>query len=492
MLDDIRREDAVMRAAAGIGLALLATALLSAAGCAGTKEVVTEGPAAPAAKGNVVTVDLQGNGDYRSIQAAVDAAPAGGTVHVRAGIYHECVELRKSIVLEGEGPDKTTIASNTVWAGSVNEFTTRARQAAALGDEEGRAAFAGLLHAYARPAVFVSGAEPVTVRDLKLTLLSPDGKGLSMADGILMVDHARLQVEDCVLAGAWAYGLKVSNGTALKLRDSLVAGVVTSGVYVGGTEDMGAVEVSGTDFRRCGVGVQVASGCPLTVEGCRFLMCDQTGMRFEQAAPVVRHCAFIQCHQGMAGWSDEAATVQGNVFALSDGFGVTVGSPARTLIEQNSFASNAFGVVMLKEPYGVTVRANIFMDDAVAVLLPGQADAAPPAAGAEGAAPADEAAVTGNLFWHNSIPVGRLVEGPSPNGPVPAKLKMPEGNFEQSPMFRDAADLDYSLLPGSPALRQEAGALEPLPSKSPWPAQPEETQMPRDANAPLAEDGDGS
>ncbi len=469
----------VGRWTAGAGLAALAAAMLVAAGCRGPAEVMAEAHQAAATQGNVITVDARGGGDYTSIQAAVEAAPAGATIHVQPGVYHECVEVRKPLVLEGDGPDATTVVAGTLWTGSVQDFVARAQAAQNEGGEAGRAALAGLLQAYARPAVLIQDAEGVTLRGLKLTLLSPEGKGCSMADGVVMVERAKLDVADCILAGAWAYGVKVADGSALRLTDSLVAGVVTSGVEVSGTQDMGAVSVTGTDFRRCGTGVECASGSPLTVEDCRFLRCDLAGLRFEQTAPVVRHCAFVQSHQGIAGWSDEGAAIQGNVFCLSDGFAVNVGSATKARIEQNTFASNAFGVVVLKKPFGSTLEANAFTDNGVAVLLPEE----------DGAGTAATGQITRNLFWHNSVDIGQLTQDAQTKRQSTLSMPLPMGNGTASPLFRDAPDLDYRPAPGSPLLLQKVGAFDPLPSQSKWPEQPEETRMPRDADTPLGGNG---
>ncbi len=470
----------VGRWTAGLALAGLLAATWLSAGCGGTAKVIAEAHhAARVHPPEIITVDARGRGDYASIQAAVDHAPPGATIHVQAGVYNECVEVRKPIVLEGDGPDATSIVSGTPWEGSVQDFVARAQAAQKPGGEQGRAALASLLHQYARPAVLVEDAEGVTITGVKMTLFSPAGKGASMADGVVMVNRAKVSVADCVVAGAWAYGLKLTNGSSLKLTDSLVAGIVTSGVEVTESQKAGTVEVSTTDFRRCGTGVETASDTPLTLKDCRFLRCDLAGVHYMMGAPVIRHCAFVRTHQGVSGESEGGATIEGNVFCLSDGFGVNVAAGSKAQIENNTFASNAFGVVVLKKPFDATIRANVFSDNGVAMLLPQDEEATKSGTGR----------IVGNMFWHNSSGLSQIAGDAQTTRQTTMKLPLPGGNETAPAMFSNPGELDYSMLPGSPALLKRVGAYTPLSTQSQWPEQPEETKMPRDATTPLGRQG---
>ena len=469
------------RSVAAAGVVLLAL-VLATAGCRGAGKAAPQGAAEVTAAGPVLTVDATGKGDYTTIQDAVEAAPDGATVRVRAGVYRECLEIRKPVVIEGAGPDKTTVVSNTPWAGSMTEFRAKFDGLRAQGGEEARHALEDLVHQYGRPAALVAGTEGVAIKGLKLTLLSPGGEGLSVADGCVMLDKAKAELSNCVVAGAWTYGVEVGEGSGLRLHNSLVTAVLNCGVEVKGREGMGPVELTGTDFRGCPVGVEIAAACQTTIRDCRFLACDHAGVRYQESAPVIAHCFFAQAHQGVTGWSHGDSAIRDSVFCLSDAFAVSVGSSSKAEVEHNTFASNAFGVVVLQRPYGSAVRGNVFSDDGVGVLLP---EAGAPAADGAAAGPTDGAVIEGNMFWRTAVNVGVAVRDADTHALSTRSLALPEANTLANPMFQDAANLNYAPGIESPALRRRAGALAPLPSGSKWPEQAEETRMPRDEDQPM-------
>ncbi len=54
-------------------------------------------------------VDINGNGDYISIQSAIDNAEIGTTIYISKGEYKEIIEIKKQINIVGEGKDATLI-----------------------------------------------------------------------------------------------------------------------------------------------------------------------------------------------------------------------------------------------------------------------------------------------------------------------------------------------------------------------------------------------
>ena len=71
---------------------------------AGAAAVTAGAPAwgTPAASTEALVVDAAGSAAYATIGAALAAAPAGGTIVVRSGLYRERLELTRAVTLVGE------------------------------------------------------------------------------------------------------------------------------------------------------------------------------------------------------------------------------------------------------------------------------------------------------------------------------------------------------------------------------------------------------
>ena len=65
--------------------------------------------AASISKGNIITVDKNGDGDYTTIQEAINNAKSGSTIYVKNGKYPEILDIRKQIKLIGEDKESTII-----------------------------------------------------------------------------------------------------------------------------------------------------------------------------------------------------------------------------------------------------------------------------------------------------------------------------------------------------------------------------------------------
>ena len=58
---------------------------------------------------NTIIVDKNGNGQYTSVQEAINHASLGSTIYVKNGEYPEIVKIKKTIQLVGESKDSTLI-----------------------------------------------------------------------------------------------------------------------------------------------------------------------------------------------------------------------------------------------------------------------------------------------------------------------------------------------------------------------------------------------
>lgn len=57
----------------------------------------------------IITVAVDGSGDYTSIQAAIDSSNVGKTVLVAPGVYKEPIRMRPGVDVQGSGADKTIL-----------------------------------------------------------------------------------------------------------------------------------------------------------------------------------------------------------------------------------------------------------------------------------------------------------------------------------------------------------------------------------------------
>ncbi|WP_455391408.1 NosD domain-containing protein, partial [[Eubacterium] cellulosolvens] len=73
------------------------------------------------ARAGTIVVDINGTGDYTSIQEAINNSMHGSTIYVRPGEYHENIRIFKTLNLIGTDARNTTINGSLGW-GSVVEI----------------------------------------------------------------------------------------------------------------------------------------------------------------------------------------------------------------------------------------------------------------------------------------------------------------------------------------------------------------------------------
>lgn len=310
----------------------------------------------------------------QSVQAAVDAAPAGATVVVHEGVYHEFVSLSaKSVHLVGQG--RPVIAA----PGSVGGATGDKRPTATLcASGPHRYSISGIVVRAAkrrvRPAVpeALSASWANECPDVEAAVRQRRAqKGVpnywAQSHAATLVDQGRcanaLEIVDavqyahvtrCELLG----GVEVSGGSAAWISHCDVVDGIVNGVYVSGAralvEDCTvarhdsanvAVENSDAVFVRCAIWGSLSTGVYLFNRGCATLAhCDiyanaQTGIQMEGLGtnPVVR-CNRI--HHG-------------------EQYGMFITEKAAGVVEANHFYANVWAAVALTEAGNALVTGNV-------------------------------------------------------------------------------------------------------------------------------------
>ena len=163
-------------------------------------------PPAPATPPPVIQVAADGSGQCKTIQEAVDRAPAGAVIRIAPGTYDESVRVSRSLTLQGAGHAQCTIRGTYDLSRMDDPEVVaafRKRFESAGSDEERKAIReAFFTECGPRPALLLDEADGVTVTGLRITLRgkSPE-PGVAMFGWAVGIRGGRATLVDCVVAG---------------------------------------------------------------------------------------------------------------------------------------------------------------------------------------------------------------------------------------------------------------------------------------------------
>jgi parallel beta-helix repeat protein len=377
-----RRRPSARTAAA---FASLAVALTAFAACVHPTPATPDEVAAPAldhedaqgaAPTAVLTVAADGSGQYTSIAAAVDAAPAGALVRVGPGTFEERLVVTKSVTIEGAGAGESTVFSTVtpeerqrVWDACQKEV------AAANSDDERTALQARLMMRQSemlRPTLRVRGARDVVVRGLTLSSRGVRPEGGIAPGAVVDVADGALRMEKAAVVGGDGPGVLVGQRARLAMDGCLVAGVWGDGVVVDAQrEDPSEVRLSGCDIRNCRhYGIAIGGGNrAVTIGQCRISGSSWHGIRYDDASPTVRgNLIFGNDRYGIYASGATQARVEGNLF-FENGMGdVGCWYASNDVIEGNTFVNAKRESVAILGDAAPVVRRNVFSGCKTALL----------------------------------------------------------------------------------------------------------------------------
>ena len=450
-------------------------------------------PMAKAQKDAVLNVAADGSAEYKSIQAAIDAASPGGTIKIAAGVYEEHLTINKPLTLEGAAWDKTTIMTTNRAADAIDEIMQKAMQRyqAAKTDDERRAIQAEFKAKYssqfafdlAPPVLSVTGAEGVIIRNIKFTSPGRVIEGRTVPLPVVKFSRARAKLIDCAVLDSPGDGIHILDGSDVEVRNCLVAALWSTGIAVSkGEAESSTARIIDSEIRNCHHRcITIGPGADSTVvKRCRISGSAWHGIRYDHASPTITdNLIFGNARSGIYASGNTAATVKNNVFFANQMTGMSCWFRNGDAIEGNTFIGNERSGLEILGKSKPAVHRTIFSANPIGISR-GNIGSDSPDAKLDGRVTLEH-----NVFWNNGQNITRPrpktddSESTTENMPLDEK----RGNIEKDPLYTDLLRKDFSLKSDSPARRAGIGAADPITLFGPWPMQPEEIAIVPDGDS---------
>ena len=290
-----------------------------------TSDLWNQSDAADAPK--VFQVDASGQPGATSIQAAIDAAPAGSIVRIGPGTFHGAVLIKKPVTLEGAGADRTFLSANWI---SLRELILEGKgvpdkdkedfnklQKIAIEQEKGEGPVTmQLIQTYGpKPTLAVKETNEVVIRGMSISMPGEVQKGGWQSSPMTFLENSGVKIENCAFVGSAVEGVEIKGASKVTMQKCLIAGIRASGVTVS-TTSPSTVTISDCDIRGCGyAGISIRGTGDVTVTRCRISKVDFHGIRYDNASP----------------------TITGNVFSDINRTGIYIDGMTQGKISENLF-----------------------------------------------------------------------------------------------------------------------------------------------------------
>ena len=181
-----------------------------------------------------IIVDKSGLGQYKTIQAGINAALAGDTVKVFPGIYDEQINVGKDIVIQGSGYEYTQIVSNSnpavsISSGKIMWFAISSNTGVGIGMTGGTVTNCVIWNCPDRGIEVIGGTTAIVVNcNIIDNYIGKYGGQVYVKDGLFTVINSIIRNTSDSQSGAWVqYGngkynllyscLGISNSSGINL-----------------------------------------------------------------------------------------------------------------------------------------------------------------------------------------------------------------------------------------------------------------------------------
>lgn len=411
--------------------------------------------------GAVLRVAHTGEGKFKSIQAAIDAAAPGATIEIAAGTWQENILIRKGVTLKGAGWNETIVELPGNTEPTMEAFWDRVlKELEEMDLAERRKNMRLRLSLSNNQPLRIADAQGVTVSDIGFHWAGPKSINPHVIQQLAEITNASVNLQRVAIVGSAEDGLLVHGGGEVEIRDSLVAGNWGRGIQV----NSGRFRLLGSDIRHnykshVFISHNVTSA---RVENCRLYGSAFFGFRAGGTNTVISGNAVFDTARAAFYLGRTSLTVSNNLF-LNHAFGAAQAWDGnRDLFVNNTFVNTGrYGFTSIGTAKPI-LRRNIFWGHDTALQSSVSSVLSP-----DKQRPGDFE-LDGNLFSSNRTNWSRL--RPDQGGKLETvSVENTFGSVFYDPGFRDPVGRDYSLRSDSRARAAGIGAVDPPSLKSPFP-----------------------
>jgi len=291
------------------------------------------------ARGATIVVDVNGNGDYTTIQDGIDNATEGDTIQVWEGTYEETIAIDKIVTIKGNGTTSTTIDGGgsddvvTASAHHVNLSGFKIKNSKASGSgiysEKNYTTFEKLNLTGNYYGIYLKNSKKNTVKNNEVYANTKAGINLDFSNENLITENILKKNEDGI-ALLFSFGNEIHKNTALDNTDD-------------------GIDIDpGSQYNKISNNIASKNDFGIICTGASDNL-------------IVNNTAQYNTYIGIALYlKSKNNTIYNNTATLNTGFGIAVHAANHTLISKSTVSTNGMGGIYLNLSHDNYVTYNNF------------------------------------------------------------------------------------------------------------------------------------